>query len=360
MSQPQPKNPQNPKPQPNAPKAKNNRRNNSRRSNNQNPQNITVRVNAAPAAVGAQVRTAAPRFVEKKGKIIVCHAELIGTLTGTEAFTTRTYSLNAGLASVFLWLSNVALNYESYRFRKLHIKFLPATSSTTNGSVYLSVDYDAEDPAPYSEQQIANYSDTVSNVPWKPMTYKCRASDLSKRKSYFTRSDTQAVPSDLGLYDTGNLIIATVGNTGAPTLGKIWLDYEVELMTPDFVITGAGRSIAGKFAASDNFATVPTITGSLPLTPTVNANVLTLTSSAPYQGLVAVTLAAASGLTGCSAGGSATISERADAVNSGGTSCVATYTVNFTNSGQTMTIAATAGTVTAYTIRVGQYSTSLA
>jgi len=318
---------------------------------------VTVSSNA-PVSKGYNGAIKSAQFrMGRNGKILVCHSELVGDVLGTAGFTPVTFSINPGLQSLFLWLSNIATNYESYVFKKLKLRYLPACSTDNAGSVYTSVDFDPADPAPSTERQLANYQGTKFSPPWKAQTYDCLANNLRKRSSYFVRSGPLTATEDLGLFDTGNLIIATVG-CAAVTVGKLWVDYEVEFSTPDFPITGVGRALSAKLTATDNFVTVPTITGNAPLTASVAANVLTLTASQPYQCVIACTVTG-TGLTSATVGGTAAELLRNSVVNTGGTSFNQTITINFSAAGQTATYAVTTPTAVASVgMRFGQYDIS--
>lgn len=326
---------------------------------NPKPQNksLNVSTRAVPAAKGAVTKTAKPKFTPmQNGNTRLRHCELVSTITGTDAFTTTSFNINAGLSELMSWLSVIAGNYESYKFHKLRFRYVHSCSSTTTGNVYLTVDFDPQDPPPYNERQMSNYQGTVSGSPWTDFQYDCTQANLSKRKSYFVRNSSETAPTtDLPLYDTGVFTVATVG-TGTAALGKIWVEYDVELQTPDFKITAVGGALNGRFNVSDNFVSVPAQTGNTPLTATVNANVLTLTATQPYAGLLAITVAGA-GLTTITVGGTGTETVRNQVVNSGGTSILAIITLDF-DPGETFTLTSAAGVPTAWTLRIGQYDQS--
>ena len=319
----------------------------------------TVQVTNAPVSQGISGRAKPGKFKPaKEGRAVLCHSELIGNVVGSDLFNATLTPINPGLQAFALWLSSMGPNYESYKFRKLTVRYENACSSATDGSVYVGVDFDPSDAAPQTEQQLTSYQDTQFTAPWKRVSYHCSPANLSKRKSYFVRTGTLAAGQDLGLYDTGNIIVATVG-TPASTIGKLWVDYEVELMTPDYVITPAGRSFSGKISGVDNMATAPTVVGNLPLTSSVNGNVLTLTSTQSYAGLLGLNLSG-TGLTVVAIGGTGAESMRQQNVNSAGTQITAVISLLFTAPGQTFTLSITTPTtVSGYACRIGQYDTVL-
>ncbi len=348
MSQPQPKaqNSKNPKP-------KRNNKNKTKKAKQPRQQVLTLNVSNAPAATGTSAKTRAPRWIPMpNGKVRVAHSELVGSISGTDDFTVQGFPLNPGLLAPFLWLSSIAQNYESYKFHKLRAIFAPACPSTVGGSIYLTIDFDPQDAAPQTEAQIASYYDTASDLPWRKIHYGASSSDLSKQKTYLVRDTNTATPSNLASFDTGNLFIATIGNGSAGVLGKLWIEYEVEFMTPQFTLTAAGRSLSGRVNANDNFSTAPTVNGNLPIDFSIAGNILTLKSRQAYSALIVFNVVG-TGLTSAATTGPltarASVTTAAAFVNS--------YTLNFTGPNQLATFQITTPTtVTSYAFRIGQYN----
>ncbi len=313
----------------------------------------------APVSVGIVGKVNSPKMNYKNaGTVCVSHTELIGDVNGSVGLNVATYSINAGLSTMFVWLSNMASNYESYKFRKLHFRYVQACATTATGQVYLTVEFDPSDVAPSSEQQLATYDGVVYGTPWANHIYKCALRNLSKRSSYFTRIGTLSNSADLPLYDVGYLVVATTGNASTALVGKIWVDYEVELVTPQLGSIAVGRSLSANFSGADNFVTVPAKAGNAQLTASVAANVLTITAQQPYSSLLSFTVAG-TGLVSVALAGTAVVTAVTNVTNAGGTASVVGANVNFANVGDTLTITiASPTTVTATRARFGQYNTA--
>jgi len=338
-----------------APKPKNPKQKRNKRKNPPTPSaTMVTTVSAAPVSLGYNGAVKPPKYRStKNGCVCLSHSELVGDVIGTLAFTPTIYSINAGLTTLFLWLSNIAANYESYIFKKLKFRYLPACATDNAGTVYVSVDFDPSDPAPVTERQLTNYQGTRFSAPWKATVYDCLSSNLRKCSSYYVRTGALNAGEDIGLTDVGNFIIATVG-CAASTMGKLWVDYEVELSTPDFLQTAVGRALSSRLVNLNNFTTLPTVTGIAPVTATIAANVLTLTATQPYACLVAMDTVG-TGLTTVATGGTANITTEDACVNAAGTQNLYTLVVLFAV-GQTLMLSLTAPTtVTNVTIRLGQY-----
>jgi hypothetical protein len=168
--------------------------------------------------------------------IVIKHRELIGNVSGaaTSTFTNAfSISCNPGLSSFAPWLSIQAQGWETYRFRKLKFEYFTRTATTTVGSVVMAPDYDAADDAPPTEQIMSTYKDVVEDAPWKNIVCHLGVSSMhpeGKRK--FIRNASLAANLDIKTYDVANFFLNTVDSTTAASWGKLWVDYEVELHTP--------------------------------------------------------------------------------------------------------------------------------
>lgn len=346
---------QNPKTNKNQKKRRNKRKKNGQsgqaRGTNQN------QLASIPVARTTVVHTRGARFSgSKNGSMCVSHEELFGTVVGSDAFSSATAPINPGLSGLFPWLSQIARNYESYRFKRLRFKYVASSGSNQTGTVYLGVEFDPADAPPTDENQLASYQGTTSCAPWKNNSYTCTSQNLAKRQTYFVRNGAVGSNSDLTLYDVGFFIIGTADNQATPAkLGKLWVEYEVELMTPQTTDPGIGSSLSARFTGADKAATLPTQVGNAPLAASVNAGILTITALAPYQGLVALNMAGTV-LANPVIAGTATSSAKALVVNAGGTVAVSQYTANMKRD-QTMTFDFTGSTsITGYFLRFGQYN----
>lgn len=315
-----------------------------------------VRQPRAPVALGTATVVRNPRIVHaKNGSVSVSHCELIGDVNGSVGLSVSKYDINAGLLAMFPWLSNMASNYESYRFKRLRFRYSPACSTAQKGYVYLTTEFDPSDPVPDDEKQLAAFQGCVYGSVWTPHMYNCTPKNLHKRSSYYVRIGSLSAGADLGLYDTGYLVVATTGNADNSLIGKLWVEYDVELSTPQLNSPAVGRALSALFSGADDFATVPVKTGNAPLTASVAANALTLTASQPYQGLLTFSIAG-NGITAIStAGSTAALSQFSTIVNAGGTSAIYSANVSFLT-GSTLVLDPNATTIGANRTRIGQYN----
>jgi len=186
----------------------------------------------APTSIASQQRQRGPRSQTRfDGKsIIIKRRELIGSISGSTSFSVRKYAVNPGIASTFPLLSVQAPQWEQYRFRKLAFEYITRTATTTLGSVIMAPDYDAEDVSPASEAQITGYEGAVEDAPWKNISSFIDCNAISPGPRKFIRSG--AVAGDIKNYDALNFFVATLEEVGTDAIGKLWVDYEVELSVP--------------------------------------------------------------------------------------------------------------------------------
>jgi len=197
----------------------------------------------------------------------IIHRELIASIAGTSAFTVaQTFALNPGLAATFPWLSNEAAGWEKYKFNSLKFEYFTRTGSNVPGSMMLAPDYDASDAAPASEVAASAYEDTEEDAPWKDICCVLSARELmGDMKERFVRNGTLLANQDIKMYDCGNLFACTVDGT-AVNWGKLWVEYDVTLITPHvppggFQASGVLVAAGGSLAAATPWGSVPLASG---------------------------------------------------------------------------------------------------
>lgn len=214
----------------------------------------------------------------RNGDCRISHREYIADIvagTGSPSvFTVQSLPVNPGQVSTFQWLSRIAANFESYQFSKLKFDYATEAPSSLGGTLVLSLDYDASDPAPISKQQAMAYRSSVRSAPWAPCQHASIGEDLKKGKSNFVRPGAQPANTDIKTYDIGNLYVISQGvTTASAVLGELWVEYDVLLMTPVF------ENAAGVVPVGGNVEGNNTLTAANPfgLTPTVDAQAYGLT-----------------------------------------------------------------------------------
>lgn len=209
-----------------------------------------------------------PIMHSESEKIIFRHREYIGDVTcfGV-AYAAQSYSINPGLSSTFPYLSEIAANFQEYKFRGLVFSYhstsaesIVSGTNTQMGSVMLAAQYRSDAPAFTNKQQMLNEMWSVDTRPSNDCTLpiECDPKENTLGIQYVR---TGAVPSgsDVKTYDLCNVTVATAGFQSVQTnvIGELWASYEVELYKPVQSINQNGSFIA-KNVNYDNTHTLRT------------------------------------------------------------------------------------------------------
>jgi hypothetical protein len=241
-------------------------------------------------AYSSGVNTTKPRIITGNNMCNVRHKEFIGNVSGlnnqnfNQAFS---LALNPGLAATFPWLSVMAQNWQAYRFKKMRFMYFTRTGSTTVGSVILCPDYDAADGAPISEQVIDSYEDAKEDAPWKNVDCPLNSTSMHLMgPKKFIRLGNLSANQDIKTYDVGNMFIYTVDSASAASWGKLWVEYDVDLFTPQlppggssFTQTAAINSAGGGRTGALPFGTAPVVFGNMQIIVGSNGTNSTITLS---------------------------------------------------------------------------------
>jgi len=203
------------------------------------------------------------------GDCIVIHREYISDLLASAtagAFSVIGIPINPGNSAMFPWLSQLAENFESYTFRTLKFLFETSAATSTPGTVLMAVDYDVSDSVPASKLEMMSYRDATRSPAWECNTLNCTKEDLHKRKTYYVNdvassggSFAPSVLNDLRLDDVGELLVGSSNSGVSAQLGEMYVEYEVELKTPE----GVGTDLGGTYIAKKQNGSV-VMTNSLP------------------------------------------------------------------------------------------------
>jgi hypothetical protein len=283
---------------------------------------------AVSAAYSRGHSTTAPRFLRTtRDSMTIWHTELVHMVTGTVAFTATTLPIQVGLGSTFRWLSTQTTGWEKYRFKSLRAIYETRTGSSTPGSVILSPDYDAADPAPTTEIDASSYYGTKDDAPWKEIVMDFNMSRNVNTTPLFIRSGPLAANLDIKTYDFANLHICTVDGT-AVSWGKVFLEYEVELINPHVSTElpnsgGSAQQGGGGVLPSLPFGNIPVVTPGAFIESIDGAGLITIKNLVPGQEYQVTMSCTGTTLTTLTITGMAGLTLRSavlsDLVNAGGT-----------------------------------------
>jgi len=127
-------------------------------------------------------------------------------------------------------------------------------------------DYDPTDLGPATEVVASGFSGTKEFVPWVVSESIALPPNRLNHtlKSHFIRTGGVA-PGDLKLFDAAQVFVCTndSGNSSPVVFGKLWVEYDVELMIPQNVVTPKQVVVAGGTPTGDNYFGDPGVPGPL-------------------------------------------------------------------------------------------------
>jgi hypothetical protein len=187
----------------------------------------------APVALSRRVVTRAPDISRSKNgeSTRVRHSELIDTVAGSILFSVLPYALNP---NSFPWLSAMAVDWDQYRFHSVTMRYVTRSPTSATGSVYMACEYDPGEALPLEEKTLSAYAGCVSDVTWSDLFLTLDVGAMfptGPRK--FIRNAASFIPyQDDRLTYAGTVVVGTVGQADGSAIGKLWVDYDVELFVP--------------------------------------------------------------------------------------------------------------------------------
>lgn len=208
---------------------------------------------AAPVAYAAMQQFPGPQRNRSRR---IQNSELVMSINGTTAFGSTQLPVNPGMAITFPWLSLTAAQWQQYHFHKLCFRYVTRTATAEKGSIILSPDYNPTDPAPLTEAQASNTQDAREDVCWRDLPCPLDV------KSMYPFGDRKLIrlgnrAGDPNLYDSANMFICTIGEDDTAEIGKLWVDYDVELFVPQ---NSPNTSSASQLASEYTQSAAQTIT----------------------------------------------------------------------------------------------------
>jgi len=249
--------------------ARQSQKNNMNQKARTNSQKTQQRADGVAVSYSKQALSSSPSISQSGKKCCrITHRELVSSVAGNTTFGVTSFSLNPGLASTFPWLSQVAANYEQYRFTSLKFHYVNRAPTSYVGSVLMAPEYDALDSAPTNEVNASMMDGAVEDAPWKDIIISFSAPNMfpmGPRK--YIRTGATVTASDLKTYDAGTLFLCLVSCADTSTIGKLWVEYDVDLFIPQ-------NPNAAQVSTIGSYAYLNLITNDQTFTSGVNTTVL--------------------------------------------------------------------------------------
>jgi len=199
--------------------------------------------------------------------LVVSHVEYYGTISASATTFTlqKTITTNPGLNTSFPWLSQIATNYDKYKFRNLYMEYIPSCPTTTSGTIYFAFDPNALDLGPVETGDMLQYKVNIQGSPF--LVHKMVVPGEILNTKLYTRTVAQALPSnvDYKTYDLGLFYVVTDATAASGSLGSIKIGYTCEFFDAqprsDAYVGGTlvCTGVSGTCFATTNLNTVPTI-----------------------------------------------------------------------------------------------------
>jgi hypothetical protein len=179
-----------------------------------------------------------PAMHSDNGTVRVQRREFLTDVTSSRSFVNRRIAITPTNYACFPWLSTFANNFEQYRILGMvfEYKTLSGAISTSQalGSITLATQYNVSEPAFANKSQALNHYFGCSSVPSASLLHAIECMDMyDPYKVYWTRHPGEVGLPDRRLNDYGVLNIITQGQTEeGPTLGELWVSYDVILIKP--------------------------------------------------------------------------------------------------------------------------------
>lgn len=184
---------------------------------------LALHAMSAPMAYGMRMRQDYSGLDTYRVK----HSEYVADINGSVGFEVQRFEINPARPVTFPWLASLAPNFEQYRFKMLKFMVKPQAPSTKPGVVMLAFDYDPTDPPPTEKAELLAYDGAERVNSW--------ASTSTTMKSVEKKYTAESRPSetaDIRQSDAANLYVATAAQDNTDAITELWVEYEVELITP--------------------------------------------------------------------------------------------------------------------------------
>lgn len=180
-----------------------------------------------------------PDMTSHQESFEICNKEYLGDFSIQTAFTNNVWPINPGLSQTFPWLSNIAKNFQQYKFIQLLFEFKSTSGSALNstnaalGWIAGCCDTNALLPPFTTKQQVENNSGSQSCAPYQNMLIPLECAPSQKvTNNLYVRTGVQPSGSDLRMYDSGIFQLASGNSQATYTAGEIWVTYRVRFFQP--------------------------------------------------------------------------------------------------------------------------------
>lgn len=197
---------------------------------------------SAPASSAATVGYSAPTIKNMpNGNVMVTNREYFAEVRTPplesvgegSSFFVQSYVINAGLSTVFPWLSNLAKSYTRYKLA-FNLSYESSVPTTNTGSILMAYDRNSQASLPASKQAMLSYQASNTTNLWNAMVFPASGKVLHpSEKDLFLRNAALIEGEDPLQYDMCQVFVAIAdwltSNENA-VQGNIYITYTCELL----------------------------------------------------------------------------------------------------------------------------------
>ena len=159
-------------------------------------------------------------------------------------FTALSSAINPGIATLFPWLSQIALYYEEYEFEQLIFEFksmVTEGNQNAQGNIIMATQYNALNSLFSSKQQMENYDYANSAKVTQNAFHGVECNpQLNAAAALYVRSGNVPTGQDAKTYDLGlfQFAVSNGYQTSSINLGEVWVSYKIKLRKTKLILPG--------------------------------------------------------------------------------------------------------------------------
>lgn len=172
--------------------------------------------------------------------------------------------VNPANPALFPRVANLSRNFESYRFHKLTFHYKGSCPYTKEGVFLGMMETDVLDNPPQTKREVLNHINCFREQVFNNTSFTVKKKDLARVRYCRDSEDTTlpGLPRDNRFDHVGRLYFGTYGcavtaETGFAA-GELWVEYDLELISPCVPTTGALPATGMEFTGSSSITYQPT------------------------------------------------------------------------------------------------------
>jgi hypothetical protein len=192
----------------------------------------------------------------------VRHAEFVGYINSSVAFSEQTFELSPTNVLLFPWLSSIANNYEKYRLHGACFMFVSTSASaigstnTALGEVMIATQYDVNRNEFASPEAMKQTHFVSSGPPSEDMLHGIECNEFSNNWFFTDPNSSDANATiDRRFHDCAEVTIGTYGAQAASVIGELYIIYDIEFSCPS--LPRGGQQVARLYA--DGYSNTDTL-----------------------------------------------------------------------------------------------------